>query len=206
MNDLCELSEYSFIGVGRDDGKLQGEHSAIFYKTERFQLLGKGNFWLSETPEKPSYGWDARYRRICSWGKFKDKVTKRVFFVFNSHFDHEAREARKQSGILLVKKINEIAGDGTVICMGDFNSTPDTKQIKTIKTLLEDSYSITRTPPYGPVGTFNGFDYNAPLDRRIDYIFVSKTIVVLKYGVLTDSYDQKFPSDHLPVVVKLVIE
>ncbi len=206
LNDLSELEEFAYIGVGRDDGNQEGEHSAIFYKEDRFQLLDKGDFWLSETPEKPSYGWEAKYRRICSWGKFKDKHTKKIFFVFNSHFDHQAVEARRQSGILLVKKIEEIAGNNTVFCLGDFNSTPDTEQIKTISNLLNDSYSVSRLKPYGPVGTFNSFDYNAPMDKRIDYIFVSRDVVVHKYGVLTDSYAQKFPSDHLPVVIKAVIK
>ncbi len=206
LDDLSEMNEFAYIGVGRDDGDTKGEHSAIFYNKERFQLLEKGDFWFSETPNKPSYGWEAKHRRICSWGKFKDRVTKNNFFVFNSHFDHQAVEARRQSGILLVNKIKEIAGDGTVFCMGDFNSTPDTEQIKKINSLLDDSYSVSKMPAYGPVGTFNSFDYNAPMKRRIDYIFVSDDITVLKYGVLTDSYDQKFPSDHQPVVIKAIVK
>jgi endonuclease/exonuclease/phosphatase family metal-dependent hydrolase len=206
LTDLAEMEEYAFTGVGRDDGVTQGEHSAIFYKKERFQLLENGDFWLSETPEKPSYGWGAGHRRICSWGKFKDKTSGKTFFVFNAHFDHRAEEAQRQSGVLMVDKIKEIAGDNTVFCMGDFNSTPETEQIKTLNSLLDDSYAVSKMPPYGPVGTFNSFNFNAPMDRRIDYIFVSKAVTVLKYGVLTDSYEQKYPSDHQPVVVKAIIE
>src|SRR5690606_10943545 len=125
------------------------------------------------------------------WGKFKDKNTGEEFFVFNSHFDHQAVEARRQSGILLVNKIKEIAGNETVFCMGDFNSTPDTEQIQTIKSLLNDAYEVSKMEPYGPEGTFNSFNYNAAMEKRIDYVFVSKDVEVEKYGVLTDSYEQK---------------
>lgn len=206
LNDLLEMKEYAYTGAGRDDGKQQGEHSAIFYRKDRFRLLGNGDFWFSETPEKPSFGWEAKHRRICSWGKFEDKETGEIFFVFNSHFDHQATEARRQSGILLVDRIREIAGKETVFCMGDFNSTPETEQIQTIKSLLNDAYEVSNMKPYGPVGTFNSFNYNAPMDNRIDYVFVSKNVEVKKYGVLTDSYEQKFPSDHQPVVIEAVIK
>lgn len=205
LNDLLELEEYDMTGVGRDDGKTSGEFSAIFYRKERFSLLDHGDFWLSETPEKPSYGWEAKIRRICSWGKFRDKSTGREFFVFNAHFDHQAVEARRQSGILMVSKIKEIAGNQTVIFTGDLNSTPETEQIKLISTLLNDSYHVSVRPPYGPTGTFNSFNYMAPMDKRIDYVFVSDNIKVKKYAVLTDSYQQKFPSDHQPVVISAVI-
>lgn len=206
LNNLLVMNEYAFTGVGRDDGKTDGEHSAIFYKKERFELLDKGDFWLSETPEKPSYGWEARHRRICSWGKFKDRKTKKTFYVFNAHFDHQAVEARRQSGILMVQKMKEIAQNNPVVFMGDLNSTPDTEQIQTISGYLNDSYKVTELPPYGPEGTFNSFNFMAPMDKRIDYIFVSDNIAIKKYGVLTDSYDQKYPSDHQPVVVKALIK
>ena len=206
LNDVAELEEYSFTGHGREDGKEAGEHSAIFYKTKRFKLLDSGDFWLSETPDVPGLGWDATCcNRICSWGKFRDLETKKEFCFFCVHFDHQGVIARKESGKLMVQKITEIAGDYPAICVGDLNSYPETEQIKTIQTLLNDSHQVSLTPPYGPEGTTNGFNYNAALTGRIDYIFVSKTIDVLKYGVLTDHIDQRYPSDHLPVVAKIVI-
>lgn len=206
LNDLATMKEYSFVGVGRDDGKTEGEHSAIFYRNARFELLDKGDFWLSETPGEPSYGWEAQIKRICSWGKFRDKMTDKTFFVFDAHFDHRAVEARRQSGVLMIKQIKEIAGENSVFFLGDLNSTPDTEQVKMLSSFLDDSYKVSQMPPYGPEGTSNGFNFNAPLKRRIDYIFVSKNIKVLKYGVLTDNYEQKYPSDHLPVVIKALIE
>ncbi|HRP58268.1 endonuclease/exonuclease/phosphatase family protein [Agriterribacter sp.] len=206
INGISELEAYARTGHGRDDGKEAGEHSAIFYKKDRFKLLESGDFWLSEIPEKPGKGWDAKCcNRICSWGKFQDQQTRKTFYFFSVHFDHQGVIARRESGKLMVKKIQEIAKNAPVICVGDFNSTPETEQIKTMQTILNDSYKVTQDPPYGPVGTFNSFRFTAPMKNRIDYIFVSKGIKVLKYGVLTDAKDQRYPSDHQPVMIKAVI-
>jgi len=113
--------------------------------------------------------------------------------------------ARRESGKLMVQKIKEIAGAKPVICVGDFNSTPETEQIQTMQSFLNDAWQVTEMPPYGPAGTFNGFNYQAPLKERIDYVFLSNHFRVFKYGVLTDSKAQRFPSDHLPVVVYTVL-
>lgn len=207
LNDIVELNEFAFLGAGRDDGKEAGEHSAIFYRKDRFNVLQSGNFWLSETPDKPGKGWDATCcNRICSWAKFSDLNTKKVFYFFSVHFDHQGVEARRQSGKLMVAKIREIAKNEPVILVGDFNSTPETEQIQHIQTLLSDAHNVTATPPYGPEGTFNAFKFDAPMDKRIDYIFVSKPFNVLKYGVLTDANEQRYPSDHQPVMVKVVMK
>lgn len=207
LKDVAELPEFAFIGKGRDDGKEGGEHSAIFYKKDRFKLLKSGDFWLSETPDKPGKGWDATCcNRICSWGEFQDLTSKKKFYFFNVHFDHQGVEARRQSGHLMVKKMNEIAGKSTIILTGDFNSTPETEQMKTIGGLLNDTHDVTKQAPYGPEGTFNSFKFDAPMKNRIDYIFVSKNIDVLKYGVLTDAKEQRYPSDHQPVLVKVEIK
>lgn len=204
ITDLLQMEGWAYVGAGRDDGFRGGEHSAIFYRKERFKLLQNGDFWLSETPEKPSKGWDANCcNRICSWGKFKDKQSGRTFFVFNAHFDHQGQEARRQSGLLMVQQIKEIAGDSPVVFCGDLNSTPDTEQVRHIGSFLRDSHSVSLTPPYGPVGTFSAFKLEAPLDERIDYVFVSKHFTVQKYAALTDFLEKRFPSDHLPVLVKV---
>jgi len=206
LNDLCEMKEYTYVGGGRDDGGQAGEHSAIFYRKDRFKLIENGDFWLSETPDKPSKGWDATCcNRICSWAKFRDMEAKKDFYFFSVHFDHQGVQARKESGKLMVEKITEIAGAAPVFCVGDLNSTPETEQIRTMKSLLHDSREVSALAPYGPEGTFNSFDFNAPMKNRIDYIFVSDEIKVLKYAVLTDSYQQRYPSDHQPVVIKTMI-
>lgn len=207
LNDVAELPAYAFVGRGRDDGKEAGEHSAIFYKKARLQLLQTGDFWLSQTPDRPSLGWDATCcNRICTWARFKDLQSGQVFYFFSVHFDHEGVEARRQSGQLMVKKIKEIAQGAPVVCVGDLNSTPDTEQVKTLQGALGDAYQLTQRPAYGPVGTFNGFELTAPLRDRIDYIFVSRGSTVLDYAVLTDSMRGHYPSDHFPVVATVVLK
>ncbi|MDR7131013.1 endonuclease/exonuclease/phosphatase family metal-dependent hydrolase [Algoriphagus sp. 4150] len=201
LNGLLGMPGFAFVGAGRDDGKTAGEHSAIFYKTDRFELLDSGNFWLSETPDKPGLGWDATCcNRIASWALLKDRKSKKEFYVFNAHFDHQGVIARKESGKLMIQKIKEIAKDKPVICTGDFNSTPETEQMIALSAFLNDAYTITEMPPYGPVGTTNAFRFTAPMKNRIDYVFVSEYFKVLKYAVLTDAREQRYPSDHLPVV------
>ncbi len=117
LKGIAELQQYAFTGHGRDDGQDAGEHSAIFYKKDRFKLLNSGDFWLSQTPDKPTLGWDAQCcKRICSWGKFNDLKTRKEFYFFSVHFDHQGKEARRQSGYLMVQKIKEIAGKLPVDC------------------------------------------------------------------------------------------
>ena len=205
LDDLLELEDYAYVGVGRDDGKDQGEHSAIFYKKNRFEVLEKGNFWFSETPDVPSKGWDATCcNRICSWAKFKDKKSGEIFFVFNSHYDHEGRIARKNSSLLLLKQIDKIAGKFPVFCTGDFNAVPDDEPIQILYKdgKLKDSYLISQQPPYGTEGTFTGFKKDSKMKDRIDYIWVKGNISVKKYGTLNEMPYGRFPSDHFPVMIR----
>ncbi|MDR2497465.1 MAG: endonuclease/exonuclease/phosphatase family protein [Tannerellaceae bacterium] len=199
LRDICELPQYAYCGAGRDDGKEAGEHSAIIYRKDRLEIRLSGNFWLSETPDRPGKGWDATCcNRICSWAKFADKASGAEFYVFNVHFDHQGVTARRESGKLMVEKIREIAGDAPVICTGDFNSTPETEQIRALSDFLRDARTASSTPPYGPIGTFNRRFAN-PIGERIDYIFVSRQFSVAKYVTLTDNDGRYYPSDHLPV-------
>lgn len=203
IKDILEVKEYDYVGVGRDDGKEAGEHSAIFYKKDRFTVLEKGNYWLSLTPEQPSYGWDAKIKRICSWAKFKDKVTGKEFYFFCVHYDHQGEVARRESSLLMLSRIKTIAGSKPFFCTGDFNATPDSEPIQIILKdgKLIDSKKISKLSPYGTEGTFNNYKVNAPLRERIDFIFVSKDIIVNKYGVLNEIQYGRFPSDHFPVMI-----
>ncbi|MDR2858998.1 MAG: endonuclease/exonuclease/phosphatase family protein [Mediterranea sp.] len=206
LKGICELPEYAYFGAGREDGKEAGEHAASIYKKDRLNVLNSGNYWLSETPDKPGLGWDATCcNRICSWVKFKDKKTGKKFYVFNVHFDHQGVIAREESGKLMIRKITEIAKDAPVICTGDFNSTPETEQIKAMSAFLLDSRQVTSTPPYGPTGTFNT-RFRNPIEERIDYIFVTHHFQVTKYAVLTDNNGLYYPSDHQPVFTNLILK
>jgi endonuclease/exonuclease/phosphatase family metal-dependent hydrolase len=206
LDDICKAGDYVYTGGGRDDGKDAGEHSAIIYKKDRFELLEKGDFWYSETPDKPGKGWDATCcNRICSWGKFRDKKSKKVFYFFCSHYDHQGKVARLESSKLLLSRIKSIAKGKPVFAVGDFNASPASEPMRTLLTdgLLRDAYVITKQPPYGTVGTFNAYRMEARLEERsrIDHILVSDNIDVLRYGVLNDRPYNKFPSDHYPVLV-----
>ena len=204
IQDICRMPEYTYFGAGRDDGLSAGEHSAIIYKKNRFEILESGNFWLSETPDVPGKGWDATCcNRICSFVKLKEKKTGQTFYCFNVHFDHQGRVARIESGKLMEKKMKEIAKDAPVICMGDFNSTPETEQIKLLSSYLNDSRTISQQPPYGPEGTFNSRFANPIPPRRIDFIFLSDEIQVLKYANNTDNNGLNYPSDHIPVIIDI---
>ncbi|WP_445232057.1 endonuclease/exonuclease/phosphatase family protein [Duganella rhizosphaerae] len=202
--DLAQMAEFDHVGVGRDDGKSAGEHSAIYFRKSRFALLAKGDFWLSETPDRPSFGWDATCcHRLASWARLRDRASGRSFFVFSVHFDHQGEQARRASADLVLRKIAEIAHGEPAICVGDFNSTPETVQIQTMAKAMRDAFRVSAAPPYGPVGTFNDFHLDAAMTDRIDYIFVDRHFDVQKYAVLSDSLDRRYPSDHHPVVARV---
>lgn len=223
------LPDYDYIGVGREDGKSEGEHECIFYDKNRLRLLEYDHFWLSETPEKPGRGWDAACTRICTWGKFRDRKSHRTFFFFNLHMDHVGIVARREGAKLIVNRIRELADDKPVIVTGDFN-VDQTNEIYTIFTtsgLLNDSFTEAETR-FAKNGTFNAFDPELKTDSRIDHIFVSPLFKVKRYGVLTNGYwvaneqsatkkkgknapkeidfskhTLRLPSDHYPVFVRL---
>lgn len=202
------LAGYNYVGVGRDDGKNEGEFSAIFYDSQLFEILDEGTFWLSETPEKVSVGWDAALPRVCTYANIRNRENGMNFMVFNTHFDHVGERAREESAELILRKIEEINSEGLpVILMGDFNLEPQTESIRMLASIMNDSKEVSTKVSFGPEGTFNGYNFFEPVNRRIDYIFTSKyNIEVLKYGVLTDSKDLKYPSDHFPVLVELRIK
>ncbi len=235
LNDmLSRLDGYDYIGVGRDDGKTAGEYAAIFYKTDRLRLLDHGDFWLSETPDRPGLGWDAACVRICSWGCFAAQTASNdeAFYFFNLHMDHVGVTARREGAKLIVRKIREIAQGAPVIVTGDFNvdQNDEIYSIFTTSGLLKDSYLATRLR-FAENGTFNSFDSNLFTESRIDHVFVSPSTVVDSYGVLTNSYwlpnnesakqvkghdapqeidfskySRRLPSDHYPVFVRLTLQ
>jgi endonuclease/exonuclease/phosphatase family metal-dependent hydrolase len=209
LQDIIQaLPYYSAYGKGRDDGLKAGEHSAILYKKERFSQLDKGDFWLSQTPDKPSLGWDATCcKRICSWVYLKDKQTKKQFYVFNAHYDHQGIIARKESSKLILDKIKAIAGKKPVIFMGDLNGDPTSDPYTIIENsnILKDTYKQVKHP-YASTNSYNNFGKNMKGISLIDHLFTSPAFEVKKWGLLTDSYQGKFPSDHFPILTELVIK
>lgn len=230
---LADLPDYTYEGVGRDDGKQAGEYSPIFYKKERFKLLEGGTFWISETPEKVGVkGWDAALPRICSYVHLQDKVTKKRFWFFNLHMDHIGVEARREGAKLIARKITEMCGKEPAFVTGDFNVDQHNEAYRTIINtgVLEDSYELAEKK-FATTGTFNSFDSNLFTESRIDHIFVTEHVTVNNYAVLTDGYwtpneksdktrkgeaapqeinfsehQHRCPSDHYPIAAKITFK
>lgn len=208
VDDLSKLlPEYAHYGLGRDDGKDAGEHSSIFYRQDKFKLLNKGDFWLSETPDKPGKGWDATCcNRICSWVYLQDISSGKKFYYFNAHFDHQGKIARVESGKLIVKKISEIAGDTPAIFTGDLNGGQKSEWYLTLANsgLLTDTYTQVKNP-YANNSSFNAWGKSVDGYEIIDHVFVTKGFKADKWGILTDTYHGKFVSDHFPILVNVTL-
>lgn len=206
VSDIAKaFPEYSYVGVGRD-GNNTGEASNIFYKKERFKLKDSGTFWLSETPDTVSKGWDAAYNRICTYALLKDKKTKKQFWFFNTHLDNVGVTARRNGIELILSKMKGLNTlELPVIFTGDLNSEPSDPLIQYLKTQLTDTREVSVHKPFGPSGSFNDFKHNQPVTMLIDYVFIShnSNFNVNKYAILSDSKDLRYPSDHLPVYVEL---
>ncbi|MEL4307516.1 endonuclease/exonuclease/phosphatase family protein [Joostella sp. CR20] len=199
------LKNYKYVGVGRDKGNTEGEYSALFYNSEKYVLKDENTFWLSTTPEKPSIGWDAALNRICTYATFKDKKSGQEFMVFNTHFDHVGHTARLESSKLILQKIATLNTNNLpVVLTGDFNLDSSSEGVKKIKEQLLDTHLVAGENAFGPDGTFNGFHFDEPVKNRIDFVFISSNdFDVLKSGILSDSKDLKYPSDHFPVIAYL---
>jgi endonuclease/exonuclease/phosphatase family metal-dependent hydrolase len=230
LDDLKNsLPGFDYIGVGRDDGKDAGEHSAIFYRTDMFKLIDHGDFWLSEHPDRPGLGWDAVCVRICTWGKFLHIPSGREILFFNLHMDHVGTTARVESAKLIQQRIAALGSDLPTFLTGDFNVDQFSPSYQTIVQggMLNDSHNCSDFV-YELNGTFNNYSTTGFTKSRIDHVFVSPNVHVMKYGVLTDtyrtanentaevtkndapdeisiqSYTARTPSDHFPV--KIVVE
>lgn len=167
--------------------------------------MKNGDFWLSETPDQPSKGWDATCcNRICSWVQLTDKQTGKNLYFFCAHFDHQGKIARVESSKLILQRINSIAGNDPVIFVGDLNGDQQSEWYKTIDSsdLLDDTYRQVQFP-YTGNGSFNGFGKNIAAPGIIDHIFVTQQFIVKKWGILSDTYFGKYPSDHFPVMTEL---
>lgn len=202
MTDMkVGLTNYDFVGVGRDDGKTKGEYSAIFYRKSRFTVVESNTFWLSETPTVPgSKSWDAAITRVATWAKLYDKKMRDTIFVMNTHFDHIGKAAREKSVGIIKSKISLLADKYPVILTGDFNIEP-TESAYAIAT-NGDIYNLQDAGKSSTIGTYCTFAVNVPC-KRIDYIFYSVGWKVMKYSVIATNDGQYYPSDHLPVVVQL---
>ncbi len=199
-----KLKDHSFIGFGRDGKGTESESVPLFYDRSKFRLLRSEVFWLSETPEKPSKGWDAALNRVTTYGLFENLKSGDTLHVFNTHFDHRGEVARKESAKLLARRIKSLGlADKKIILMGDLNSLPDEEPVMTLKEMLTDSRESSGNPPEGPVGTFNAFDPGKEPQDRIDYVFTLNARVLTYANLDEKRKNGRWISDHLPVMVEL---
>lgn len=213
LTDLLErLPNYGYIGVGREDGKEKGEYTPILYRKDRFTVVKHGDFWLAEDINAVGKkGWDAACERVATWGIFKDNETGKEFFMLNTHLDHMGQVARHEGASLVLEQAAKLSGSLPIIVTGDFNATADSDPIKVL-TSPADPRHLTNTRPiaevtYGPEWSFHNFG-RSPMERRsiIDYIFIKGDFQVLRHGILTETKNQLYPSDHCPVLGTLVIK
>ena len=194
-----DLPEYDSILVYRSETNLEG--TPIYWKKERFDKKDAGHFWLSETPEKESFGWGAACVRICCWVQLHDKQDDKDFVFVNTHLDHVGTEARKNGLKLIVEKIAQINDDGyPVVLVGDFNMEPGNKTMAEIDAAMQSARNIAGNTDSHD--TFNGWGKGSGI---IDYIYVSGFSSCVEYQTVTKRYeDRKFVSDHYPIFARLI--
>ena len=195
------LPDFEGVGVARDDGKQTGEYSSVFFRKSTFDALDSGTFWLAENPDSVGMkGWDAACVRVATWAKLKHKATGKIVMAVNTHFDHVGVEARKQSALLIIRKIKEIVGNQPAVLTGDFNVTDENEAYNTIVSnefVLLDAHKVAEKTA-GATYTFHGFDKVAPEKRsKIDFVFVTPNIKVL-HSEVTKEVKEALLSDHNP--------
>lgn len=210
LNDLrSRLKDYDMVGVGREDGKCQGEYAALWYRKDRFEAVDTGNFWLSATPEiAGSMGWDGACVRIATWALLRDKSTGKELLALNTHLDHVGVVARREGISLILERIASMRGSNAVVMTGDFNSTPDSDVVehiigKSTPGHLTDT-RLTSPVVYGPSWSYHEFG-TLPYDKRvlIDYVFIGGPLKAMRYGVLSETRDGLWLSDHCPVLATM---
>lgn len=209
------LTDYGWIGVGRDDGMQKGEYAAIFYHKQRIELIEDGHFWLNETPDRPALGWDAACIRICTWGHFRDRQTGKDFYFLNLHMDHVGATARSESAKLVMQRITAMTDGGRQLAVltGDFNvsQTDELYALFTASGVLKDCFAAARQR-FAENGSYNGYNPQAYTTERIDHIFVTPATTVDAYAILTDgrwkedmsgNMTRRNFSDHYPVFARI---
>lgn len=197
------LRDYKSVGVGRDDGKESGEHMSIFWNTKTVKLLKWGTYWLSETPDVPSKGWDADCIRTATWALMKCKKTGNKFYYVNTHLDHKGKEAQAKGLKLVMDRIAVMNKEGyPMVLTGDFNIRPNNPALVELDARMNSARKFAKITDNK--ATFNGWGKASP-DTIIDYIYYSGFSDCLYYETVTKRYaDRAYVSDHYPIVAKLV--
>jgi endonuclease/exonuclease/phosphatase family metal-dependent hydrolase len=212
------LPDHAVLGVGREDGRDQGEMTAVYYRRGRFDLLASGHFWLSETPDQPgSKSWDSSLPRMATWVRLRDRrapAALPVLFI-NTHFDHQGAQARLESARLLRTRLETAASSNRVVVTGDFNAGEGSPPYLALfgagpgadaGAVLRDSWRLAHPQPVAAEGTFNGFQVTAASGARIDWIGVSRGWRVDSAAIDHTARDGRTPSDHFPITAILIPE
>lgn len=200
------LPEYAALGVGRDDGKSAGEHSAILYRKSRFSVEESGTFWLSDTPEVPgSKSWGNRITRICTWARLTDRMTGRALYVYNVHLDHESQPSRERSVRLLLERMRARPKAEPILLLGDLNAGEENPATRFLTSQLDfplvDTFRVRHSDAV-EVGTFHAFQ-GVTSGAKIDYVFASLDFYVLDAQIIRENRRGRYPSDHFPVMARL---
>lgn len=197
--------KYAYVGVGRDDGDNEGEYSAVFYLKDKYDVVDSDTFWLSETPDKPSFGWDAACRRVCTWVQLKDKETGKQYVHMNTHFDHVGISARKNSVEMIIDKAKTFT-DIPVVFTADmnvvqgstnYNQFVDSGYFRDTKFAAPDSMNYC---------TYHDTKPDMHKDDVIDYVMINDGFDALTYRVVTEGVDGRFVSDHYPIYADIVMK
>ena len=199
IQDFLSIGMYEWLGVSGQGTPDNDVFTPIFYNKKKLNVLDYGTFWLSETPDVVSRGWDGKFPRICTWAKFRDIENCRSFYVFNTHLDHVGEVAKVEGARLICRKIKEMTTEEAVFITGDMNSTPETPPIHTFLSEFSNSREIA-TEKSGPAGTAHSYGKLYP-PSQIDYIFVNEYISVIKAVTITKNSDPVYMSDHYPIVI-----
>jgi endonuclease/exonuclease/phosphatase family metal-dependent hydrolase len=204
-----KLSDYTLVGVGRDDGKRQGEFSAALYKKARFEAIDSGTFWLSETPDVPgSKSWDSALPRIVTWARLRDRAEPaRELLWLNTHWDHLGRQARVESGRIIRRWIDQHADGAATLVTGDLNVNEDHEGVRAMLAeagvpRLADLYRQAHPDPQPDESTFSGFR-GTTQGKRIDFILGGAELRVTAADIVRASREGRYPSDHYPVTAVL---
>ena len=208
---IAAVPGYAVIGVGRDDAAKAGEFSAILFRRDRFRVADAGTFWFSDTPEVPgSKTWGNNITRICTWARFIDR-DGRGFYHYNLHLDHESQPSRERSAALLRQRIDARAHPADpVVVTGDFNVGEKNPALSALTApaatgaaaFLIDTFRVLH-PDETVVGTFTGFKFGETAGDKIDYVLVQPGADVLSAEIVRMSRNDRYPSDHFPVVARV---
>jgi len=198
------LPAYEWVSRGRGVGEREDEHVPIGYRRDRFELLEHATLWLSETPAEPgSVGWDGHHPRIATWARLADDATGTEFVHLNTHLDHRGERARECGAELIAERLDAIAPDVPAVVTGDLNCTPGSSPYERLTRRFDDAREISAHPHHGPTDTYH--EFTGDPERRIDYVLVDG-FGVRQYATLADRWDDRYPSDHFPVLAELVVE